>query len=729
MLSTGNLCNGHVDCLPDSLDENPSLCHTSIKLIHWRKQLLYEIYSQIPDKSDLFTEVHNKSKFTCRSNRTVPAFFVNDLNVDCSSHAEDEHSLVKLLTYRMYSPCQMPNQIACRHGHPKCYNISQICVYHLDFFGHLAPCRNGGHLQECREFACGSKFKCYFSYCIEWIHVCNGRWECPSGNDESYENICNQEINCENMFKCQNTTNHCLPLVNICDSFVQCPFRDDEELCNLKAVKCPEKCKCVHFFIHCENAAMKHFSTQYPFSGIVISNSTMKDIHFVATTFQQSTHVSVLHEMDFNLCQVNLPKTLIYFQLEFAVLGSVSSFCINNLKRLTEIALSNNGIFTIETRSFVNLNSLHLLNLSGNPFSRLPEEFVGNASILKILDLKDTHLLFVHDKAFLNLHLSSLQADSYQVCCFTPASTLCTAQFPWYVSCSNLLPNKFIRWMFGLTFNFVYFSNFFSFILHAFLVTSDQKAYLLIVLLVNFSDSLCSIYLGIIWVADIYYKGTFVSFEVFWRSGLGCCSAYFTLLWFMILTQVALIFLTFSRYNVVAKTMETRFINTTIVLKYTGYIVFTSFSCATTVSILHTQLFNSIPLSICLPNLDPTNSNFITTAVTLLTSLSQILTSVGIVFLNSSTIYFLIGHQRKMKDIKCPKRSYTPLVVQLLLVSLSNVVCWFPTGFLFLSSVFLPSYPIDVVLWSTVCMTPINSVLNPLMFISTSVKTYFHQTK
>ena len=56
----------------------------------------------------------------------------------------------------MVTPCANSNQIPCLNGHPKCYNISEICSYKLNKNCHLIPCRNGAHLDNCKGFNCNS---------------------------------------------------------------------------------------------------------------------------------------------------------------------------------------------------------------------------------------------------------------------------------------------------------------------------------------------------------------------------------------------------------------------------------------------------------------------------------------------------------------------------------------------------------------------------------------------
>ena len=164
----------------------------------------------------------------------------NDLICDCGPQCEDEPLLIDLLKYGTETNCPKPNQIPCRVGHSKCYEVYQICKYRLDLNRNLSPCRNGGHLENCRQFDCGVEFKCHRSYCISWSNVCDGNWDCPEGEDEMYEPVCGEMNRCLNMFKCRQYKHKCIHINNICDGRYDCPQKDDELYCDLKNATCPK---------------------------------------------------------------------------------------------------------------------------------------------------------------------------------------------------------------------------------------------------------------------------------------------------------------------------------------------------------------------------------------------------------------------------------------------------------------------------------------------------------
>lgn len=136
--------------------------------------------------------------------------------------------------------CAQIGQLTCSQGFSKCYHISDICIYNLDFLHSLTPYKTGDHIQNCQMFECNMKFKCPGYYCIPWAYVCDGKWDCPGGYDEKHK--CAVEVRCQNMFKCKNIQ-ICIHMADTCDGNEDCHFGDDEYLCSLKYVTCPELCE------------------------------------------------------------------------------------------------------------------------------------------------------------------------------------------------------------------------------------------------------------------------------------------------------------------------------------------------------------------------------------------------------------------------------------------------------------------------------------------------------
>ncbi len=253
---------------------------------------------------------------------------------------------------------------------------------------------------------------------------------------------------------------------------------------------------------------------------------------------------------------------------------------------------------------------------------------------------------------------------------------------------------------------------------------STGSVFTLTVMMINCFDTLCSFYLLNIWIADIFFRGTFLVNEKVWKSSFACYLAFSTMVVFTILSQVGLLYLSFSRYFAVKNPLDQILIfnNTTTFSKFQSFFVVASAAITALLGFRISSVHKYIPMSLCLPFLDPTNSVDTIALFTWFVAVSQLITSSINLVINILLATFLFYHSKVTQLGLNTERSFKSLFIQLFLLSLSNIVCWVPTSILYKSAVFLLRYPIDLVIWATVCVTPINSVVNPVVFILTAVK-------
>ena len=101
---------------------------------------------------------NSNSLFHCQYNKSISLHLVNDLVSDCGPDGEDEYLLKYWLTDNSSDYCFQKHQLPCVHGHPLCYNISEICTYTLNSQHDIYPCRTGNRLQNCADFKCNMMF-------------------------------------------------------------------------------------------------------------------------------------------------------------------------------------------------------------------------------------------------------------------------------------------------------------------------------------------------------------------------------------------------------------------------------------------------------------------------------------------------------------------------------------------------------------------------------------------
>ena len=264
------------------------------------------------------------------------------INLEILTRSLDQTTAVKFVKdredtskyYRSYSKCSQPDQLPCKPDSSNCFSFSSICVYRLNKYDTLTPCKTGSHLQECRDFVCNLHFKCPGYYCVPWGYICDGKWDCPFGYDEK---SCLQRY-CYGMLKCVRSQ-ICLYIGDVCDGHYDCPWKDDELMCSLVGTKCPEKCKCLNFGIVCRNVSIDVRALfTLPHISVHVTNCIIKSIPKL--------------DLNHDIIILNLSK------------NSLTSICVQNfMTSLTIIDLSYNMIMFITKGCFDSLGKLMILML------------------------------------------------------------------------------------------------------------------------------------------------------------------------------------------------------------------------------------------------------------------------------------------------------------------------------------------------------------------------------
>ena len=299
-----------------------------------------------------------------------------------SSNKNDEIIMEMFLQNKKYMLCKNPNQIPCMEGHPECYSLKEICMYKRIGSDQIDSCKNGAHLDNCKTFQCGPKFKCPNAYCIPWINVCDGIWDCPEGCDETYNSVCGNKSICENMYKCRNMLHRCLHIASVCDGHSDCYFGDDELFCSLKMIRCPDKCRCLIFAIDCRNISLMDIllNLHTAYTSVHISYSNIFSISTVQKKVLEATVIKLPLNALEDVCKISLFNKLLLLDLSFNCIKEIKRNCFSSSNTLKVLLVNNIKIRIIGLDSFTNFKKL-----------------------LFFLTFQTTHLLIYH-QLFLNLH-------------------------------------------------------------------------------------------------------------------------------------------------------------------------------------------------------------------------------------------------------------------------------------------------------------------------------------
>ena len=281
----------------------------------------------------------------------------------------------------------------CERGLTRCFKgtashsndsfpFHSVCLFELTTSTNaLKHCSNGDHLHGCTKHQCPSDFKCRLSYCVPHHYVCNGRVDCPGGEDEEdCPKVCPGLLRCRHDGVCVHP-NH----VN--DMTYDCSLSHDDEMLR-RFDECPKiaNCRCLGRSLVCLSSNL----TAVP-NGV----SNFKTISLGSNKIQRLSSA-----MSFS--------SLIVFNLSDNSVTSIRALKLKLFPSLVSLLLAQNKISRVPPNAFIGLGSLRYLNLSSNSIGSISEGAFNGLISLSVLDLSQNVLSNVMSGAFAD-SLQSLQ--------------------------------------------------------------------------------------------------------------------------------------------------------------------------------------------------------------------------------------------------------------------------------------------------------------------------------
>ena len=226
------VCDGHEDCPGDVPDE--SSCKCSETEYHSIKYKYIKIINKRKKYTALFSRAHD---YNLQTNMSITGITTRE-------------------KITMSSVCTKNGELPCEINSFSCFYI-----YKINRSRNLIPCEYGEHLQKCSQFECNKMFKCPEYYCIPWSYVCDNKWDCPGGYDESEGHSCGINRTCNNMLKCRKSQT-CIHLAETCDNVTDCTLGDDAFFSTFHEQLCTALCQCSLFAIQCLNISISYNNLQ-----------------------------------------------------------------------------------------------------------------------------------------------------------------------------------------------------------------------------------------------------------------------------------------------------------------------------------------------------------------------------------------------------------------------------------------------------------------------------------
>ncbi len=474
----------------------------------------------------------------------VPLDWVGDMVSDCHGNLDDELMYHMFLTTRKCNFTGCPSgETTCMGGFGKCFPVEATCVFEADEHGKTKYCPNGAHFLSCSMADCQSRYKCPHSYRIEIHMVCDGKLDCPNGEDEGF--FCKIPW-CPGMLRCSESS-VCVHPRYIQDGTPHCVVSADDE--RVDHSTCDPLCTCYGMVKNCSFGRVEINVTtpiSEPWIVILLQNNKLKSVpsEYLSNTlivldlsFNQITQLLYGEfKQLYNLQELRLQGNLIVSiqSLTFFALSSLQVLSLTSnrisilnthlflgLYNLVALHLDNNVIKHIKVCAFEGLNKINKLILKQNHLTTINSTMMCGLDSVQYLDLSFNLLKAIHlppSVSDVTLHVHSVEH-----CCFLPRHTECVplmvVETRWSYTCPRVLRSKeIVIWFLVLV---VFLPNIAAPICWRKTKTRHESMTFLVCLL-HLVDALIAVPISAVAMADAWYGTRYNRFGVQWTQSVMC---------------------------------------------------------------------------------------------------------------------------------------------------------------------------------------------------------------
>ncbi len=687
-VSWSHVCDCQRHCHDGSDEQSCLLCHHGTALYYTPGNRIDNLINAIQHKE--------QGTFVCGDKRMIPLDWVGDMVSDCHGNSDDELMYHMFLSTRKSNFTGCPSgQTTCIDGFDKCcFPVEATCAYEADKHGKTKYCPNGAHFLSCSMIDCQSRYKCPHSYCIEIHMVCDGKFDCPNGEDEGL--FCGRP-SCPGMLRCSESS-VCVHARYIEDGIPHCLVSADDERVYPSA--CEPLCKCYGRVKDCSfgRGEINETTTLLEtWTVIVLQYSTLK---FVPLEYLPNTLIVL--DLSFNQITQLLHGefkhlyNLHELRLQGNLIESTQSLTFFGLSSLQTLALTSNRISILSTNSFLGLYNLIILHLDNNVIKHIMScAFEGlnkiNKLILKrnrLTKIDSTMLCGLDNVQYLDLSFNSLKAihlppsildviihvHQVKYCCLLPRRTECV---PLIVvetvsyTCPKVLKSKeIVIWVLFLA---VFLPN--SAAPFCWRKTKSQhESMTFLVSLLHAVDALTALPILVVAIVDTWYDTSYKRHAVEWSESIICKGVAYIGYVTFILSIGCITLITRQRYLGVAYPLHKQDISRRFAVTYFFTIFIISSACILITFLMDSQIKTVQLNPLCLIYAQSSNglkSNWFSCLYVFMN-----VSIIPVIYYSLGTVYSLtkqdIVLERKGKITKPTfKIVFTLLVYVLICVSLS----------------------------------------------------------
>ena len=645
----------------------------------------------------------------CGNGTCIPQDALCNGYSDCAD-GWDEQICVFTYSQLSFDIKPKPNHLLWQCNDESFYDVNYHCMYEYDGNYDLLHCSDGSHMSLCNTFGCPRAFKCPFSYCIPIRQVCDGRIDCPSGDDE----VNCELLQCTGLFQCRQSA-RCLPPWDICDGIVHCTdFLDDEIYC----APCPHGMHCHGNAAVCTNSTDNdmHINGSQSWVKVVHCHhkaflQVLSRVEWHTLSYLNIQHSEIAH-LDFDLLFSNM-RTLSYLNAAFnrvVFISSSSKFAVP----LKILDLSHNMIAILSAYGLRQFHDLVMLVLHHNDISIIQRWAFFGFKALASVDITHNPLA-IHDVSDLPQQsplLMHFHSDMLAVCCLLSHVPHCTPQSSLFSSCENLLYLKVHRVLMTGQAVFTLLANCAVIIFSGHL---KKKEKFQMIHLTAF-NLFMSLYLTMMTAVDIYYRNRFALVAVKWKYLAPCKIAASAN---MIAAEVSLslllsifIFRAYSLHKL-WNTISSTVVEIVCFAIWIVWAIYTSVSVAILSS-------SGVPLesNICiLVYFNDATHSWLTLAHSVVYVAVNLLKVTSLIIAYVFIAYRAVAKKPTLQSVSTNRaKRNRQLFFRLFIMFFFNISCWIPMITNVILSLIGVEMPTDRSVWMAIVVVPINASFCPIMY-------------
>ena len=133
-----------------------------------------------------------------------------------------------------------------------------------------------------------------------------------------------------------------------------------------------------------------------------------------------------------------------------------------------------------------------------------------------------------------------------------------------------------------------------------------------------------------------------------------------------------------------------------------------------------------LPFRLCNLIIDP--SRGMATMYSWIITLYQSIALGSIIVMYIKLVLSLTKSKEKVKTVTKRNRSNKPIIIQIIILTVSCTLSWMPVNLMSISTQFMDRYPIEMVAWIMIFFGSINSMTYPLLFFHIKGLNNIHST-